>query len=56
MTPVSGHFLAWRGLEEPQKDVHLVRRVALPNASVEQYLVAKTPLTRADTHPLMTRA
>ena len=32
------HFLAWRGLEEPQKDEYLVRGLAIRGVSVDQYL------------------
>jgi hypothetical protein len=32
------HFLAWRGLEEPQKDEYLVRGLAIRYESIDQYL------------------
>ena len=41
VTVLRKHFLAWRGLEEPQKDEYLVRGLAIRGASIDQYLVGK---------------
>jgi len=38
VTVLRKHFLAWRGLEEPQKDDYLVRGLAVLNVQVDQYL------------------
>ena len=41
------HFLAWRGLKEPQKDDYLVRGLAALDVSVQQFLARPTTVEAA---------